>query len=114
MTHIQAPVSMEPIPIDEASIVSGNPMGTGTTLYTTPDGRTTVGLYRCTPGTFRHTLETVDCTHLLSGHIVIQADDGETIDATAGDTYILPAGKRVLIDVQETITDIYVTWSAEE
>ncbi|ANS31901.1 hypothetical protein R1CP_36475 (plasmid) [Rhodococcus opacus] len=104
---------MEAMPIDEATIVSGSPTATGTTLYTTPDGRTTVGLFRCTPGRFRYALETEELTHLLAGRIVIQPDDGDPIDAKAGDTYILPAGKNMLIDVQESITDIYVSWSAD-
>ena len=112
MTHIPGPASMEPMQIDEASIVSGNPTGSGTTLYTSPDGRTTVGLYRCTPGVFRATLDAVDVTHLLSGRVVIRIEGGETIVAGPGDTYVLPVGKELLVDVRETITDIYTIWSA--
>lgn len=113
MTHIAGPVSMEAMPIDEETIMSGNPTAAGTILYTTPDGRATVGLFSCSPGKFRYRLEAEEFTHLLSGHIVIEPDDEDPIDAKAGDTYILPAGKNMMIDVRESITDIYVSWSAE-
>jgi uncharacterized protein len=113
MTHIRGPIAMEPMTIDEASIVSGEPVASGAILYTTPDGRGSIGLYRCTPGRFRYTVEAEDFTHLLAGHIVIETDDGETIDAKAGDTYVLPAGKSMMVDVRETITDVFLTWSPE-
>ncbi|ORA22906.1 cupin domain-containing protein [Mycobacterium aquaticum] len=111
MTHIPAPAEMEPTPIVGATILSGEPKAAGSILYSTPDGRGTVGLFSCTPGKFRFTLEAEEFTHLLAGHIVIETDAGETIDATAGDTYILPAGQSMLIDIRETITDVYLSWS---
>jgi uncharacterized cupin superfamily protein len=113
MTHIAAPVSMEAMPIDADTILSGNPTAAGTVLYTTPDGRATVGLFSCSPGRFRYRLEAEEFTHLLSGHIVIEPVDRDPIDAKAGDTFILPAGQDMVIDVKESITDIYVSWSAE-
>lgn len=91
--------------------MSGSPRAAGTELYLTPDGRTLVGLFTCTPGVFRFTLEAEEFTHLLSGRVTIQPEGGDVIDARAGDTYVLPAGQDLLIEVHETITDIYTTWT---
>ncbi len=112
MTFISGP-TMEAVPIDDSAIEHGNPTASGATLYTSPDGRTTVGLFTCTPGRFHYQLDAEEVTHLLSGRIVIHPEGGEIIDARAGDTFILPAHQRMVIDVRETITDIYVTWSPQ-
>lgn len=108
--HLVGPAALDAMPIPTDAIVSGDPQAAGTQLYTTPDGRTMVGLFTCTPGVFRFTLEAEEFTHLLSGHVIIRPDGGDVIDARPGDTYVLSAGQDLLIDVRETITDIYATW----
>lgn len=109
--HLVGPAALDNMPIPADAIVLGDPQAAGTELYTTPDGRTMVGLFTCTPGVFRFTLEAEEFTHLLSGHVIIRPDGGDVIDARAGDTYVLPAGQALLIEVRETITDIYATWT---
>ncbi len=109
--HLVGPAALDDMPIPAEAIVSGDPRAAGTELYRTPDGRTMVGLFTCTPGIFRFTLEAEEFTHLLSGHVIIRLDVGDPIDARGGDTYVLPAGQDLLIEVHETITDIYATWS---
>lgn len=109
--HLAGPASLLEMPIPVDAIVSGDPRAAGAELYTTPDGRTTVGLFTCTPGVFRFTLEAEEFTHLLSGHVIIRPDSGDVINARPGDTYVLPAGQDLLIEVRETITDIYSTWT---
>lgn len=109
--HLVGQAALDDMPIPADAIVSGAPQAAGTALYTTPDGRTMIGLFTCTPGMFRFTLEAEEFTHLLSGHVIIRTDGGDVIDAHPGDTYVLPAGQDLLIDVRETITDIYATWT---
>lgn len=65
-----------------------------TLLWTSPDGRTKIGLWECTPGRF-----TADRTkageycHILSGRASVRNVDGtDERDLAAGDLLVLPQG----------------------
>lgn len=111
ISHLAPPHAMSALPIDETMVVSGTPVAEGVELYTTPDGRTSWGLFRCTPGVFRHVLESDEVTHVLSGRMLVHVDGGPEIDARSGHTFALPAGASMLIEVVDELTDLYLTWS---
>jgi uncharacterized cupin superfamily protein len=91
-------------PLDEAT---GEEMQTtGVTLWE-KDGSET-GVWECTPGPSRWTLDTNEFVHVLAGKMTITEDGGRPVDVGPGDTLLFPKGWTGTWDIHETIRKLYV------
>lgn len=97
---IDAPVQDAPIPSED--IVSGEPKGSFTVLWSNDDGTLNNGVWHCTPGVFYldHADETVA---FIEGRATVTPEGGEPVEIRAGDVGFFPAGTRVLWEVHETV-----------
>jgi uncharacterized protein len=75
-------------PLEEAT---GEPMHTsGTTLWS-GEGAQEAGVWECTPGPSRWSLDDNEFVHILSGRMTVTPDGGEPAVIGPGDTAVFPA-----------------------
>lgn len=78
-------------------------------LWTSNDGRLTIGVWECTPGRFSANRDQVSETcHLISGRVTLRGEDGQTRDLVAGDMLVLPRGWRGEWTLHETTRKLYI------
>ena len=91
-----------------AGFDSGAPQASGVTFFS--GHGVDVGVWECTPGGWaildRPTTETM---MLLAGLVTITPADGESVDLSEGDVFVLPKGWSGRWDVRETVRKFYVT-----
>lgn len=93
-------------PLDEST---GAPMQTsGITLWS--DGGQEVGVWECTPGPSRWTLETHEAVHILSGRMTVTPDGGAPVEIGAGDVAVFPRGWSGTWQIHEKIRKLYVLY----
>jgi hypothetical protein len=86
---------------------TGDPMQTsGTTVWS--GGEKEAGVWECTPGPSRWTLETNEFVHILSGRMTVTPDDGEATEIGPGDTAVFPRGWTGTWQIHEPIRKLYV------
>ena len=91
-----------------AGFDSGDPQASGITFFS--GHGVDVGVWECTPGGWaildRPNTETM---MLLAGTVTITPLDGEAVELTEGDVFVLPKGWSGRWDVTETVRKFYVT-----
>jgi uncharacterized protein len=104
-------------PLDEAT---GEPMQTsGTTIWSADSdagagagqeggASQEAGVWECTPGPSRWTLEQNEFVHILSGRMTVTPDGGEASEIGPGDTAVFPRGWAGTWQIHETIRKLYV------
>jgi uncharacterized protein len=98
-------------PLDEAT---GEPMQTsGTTIWSADADAEAgagqeAGVWECTPGPSRWTLEQNEFVHILSGRMTVTPDGGEATEIGPGDTAVFPRGWAGTWQIHETIRKLYV------
>jgi uncharacterized cupin superfamily protein len=86
---------------------TGEPMQTsGTTLWSGGDQE--AGVWECTPGPSRWTLESNEFVHILSGRMTVTPDGGEATEIGPGDTAVFPVGWTGTWQIHELIRKLYV------
>jgi uncharacterized protein len=92
-------------PLDEAT---GAPMHTsGTTLWAGEGGQE-AGIWECTAGPSRWSLETNEFVHIVSGRMTVTPDGGEPSDLGPGGTAVFPRGWTGTWQIHDTIRKLYV------
>lgn len=78
-------------------------------VWDSADGRTNVGVWECSPGSFtaRRDGYTEVC-QLLEGRVTIDTEGGESVTLTAGDTMVMPDGWVGVWHVHEPLRKTYV------
>ena len=96
-------------PLDEALPISGGaPLLTcGTTLWT-GEGDQEAGVWECTAGPSRWSLDTNEVVHIVSGRMTVTPDGGEPADIGPGDIAVFPRGWTGTWQIHETIRKVYV------
>ncbi len=104
-------------PLDEAlpipgpipgPVPGGEPMHTsGITLWTGAGGQE-AGVWECTAGLSRWTLQNNEFVHILSGRMTVTPDGGEPAEIGPGDTAVFPRGWTGTWEIHETIRKLYV------
>jgi uncharacterized cupin superfamily protein len=90
-------------PLDEAT---GAPMSTsGAEAWV--DGDRSGGIWECTPGPSRWTLETNEVIHIVSGRMTVIPDGGEPTELAAGDMAVFPRGWAGTWEIHETVRKVY-------
>jgi uncharacterized protein len=91
-------------PLQEAT---GEPMHThGVTFW--QDGDAEVGVWQCTAGPSRWTLETHEFVHIVAGRMTVTPDGGEPQEVGPGDTAVFARGWSGSWQIHETIRKVYV------
>lgn len=91
-------------PLEEAT---GPEMRTsGLTLWTDEKGADT-GIWECTPGPSRWSLETNELVHVVSGSMTVTPDGGEPLEVRSGDVVLFPRGWSGTWDIHETLRKVY-------
>ena len=91
-------------PLDEAT---GPEMHTsGLTLWSGDDGAE-AGIWECTPGPSKWTLETNELVHVLAGSMTVTPDGGAPTDVGAGDAILFPRGWTGTWEIHETLRKVY-------
>jgi len=91
-------------PLAEAT---GEEMHTfGLTLFA--DGDQEAGVWECTPGPSRWTLETNEFVHVVRGSMTVTPDGGEPLEVGAGDVAVFPRGWSGSWTIHERLRKLYV------
>lgn len=104
--------------IDERELVDWGPVAEplgepvsltrGVLLHRDDDGGNETGLWVCTPGRWRCTIERAEFCHFLAGRAVYLSDQGERLEVGVGDAAFFPAGWRGSCEVIETLRKTYM------
>ena len=81
----------------------------GLTLW--QDGDNEAGVWECTPGPSRWTLEQHEVVHILGGRMTVTPDRGEPAEVRAGDVAVFPRGWTGAWDIHETIRKVYAIFA---
>ncbi|HYE51440.1 MAG TPA: cupin domain-containing protein [Azospirillaceae bacterium] len=95
---------------DAGKILSGDPEQSVRNHYASADGRFNVGVWEGKPGTWRVAFTETEFCHLLSGKVVVTADDGTARTFTAGDAFVMPSGFTGTWEVVETARKLYAVY----
>ena len=93
-------------PLDEATDPNTPMQTSGLTLWN--DGDQEVGIWECTPGPSRWTLETHEQIYIVAGRMTCTVDGGEPVEIGLGDTAVFPRGWTGTWQIHETIRKLYV------
>lgn len=99
-----------PDPIPEEDILEGKPVAEIHSLHSDTDGKYMVGLWRCSPGTFRWTCTRDEFVYFLEGEAVVSYKDGPTLTIQAGEAAYFPPGETTW----KIVTPVTKTYSLRE
>lgn len=99
--------SLAPWPISEDSIIEGSPHLRGRIL--SRDERSAAGLWECDPCRLDVVVEGDELLVVLSGKLVIQTGQGDTLLLEAGDVTCLPDGTDCAITITESCRCVFQT-----
>ncbi len=99
---------LEFTPLDPAQIISGEPTVRSLSLY--QDDTLAIGIWQHSVGVSTD-VEVDEVFVVLSGRATIELDDGATVQVSAGDVAVLPAGARTTWTIHETLRKVYLTHS---
>ena len=107
-----------PIDLPEDELTDWGPMpapiGTpvsrpsGCLLSRDEDGANEIGLWVCTPGSWRCEVERDEFCQFLAGRCIYVEDGGERLEIEGGDAAYFPAGWRGTCEVLETVRKTYM------
>ncbi|WP_028206445.1 cupin domain-containing protein [Paraburkholderia nodosa] len=66
------------------------------------------GIFECTPGTYRRSVEQAEVMHFLGGRGQFTPDGEDTIHFSGGDTLFFEAHTEGTWEVEETMRKVYV------
>ncbi|MGH9297580.1 MAG: cupin domain-containing protein [Acidimicrobiales bacterium] len=92
-------------PLGEAT--GGEMTTSGVTLWEDGSGSET-GIWECTEGPSRWSLETNEFVHVLSGRMTVTEDGGSPTEIAPGDTVLFPRGWSGTWEIHERLRKLYV------
>jgi uncharacterized cupin superfamily protein len=108
--HLHDPAAVTDLedwgPLAEASDASIPMQTSGRTLWS--DGAQEAGIWECTAGPSRWTLETHEEIYLLAGRMTVTPDGGTPVDLGPGDAAVFPRGWTGTWQIHETVRKLYV------
>ncbi|MFZ1661673.1 MAG: cupin domain-containing protein [Paracoccaceae bacterium] len=88
----------------------GNQREAAKALFTSPDGRTEIGVWECTPGRFRaNRSESSEFCHFINGMVELKLNDGTNVQFGPGDAFNLPLGWTGEWRVIEHVRKLYIS-----
>ena len=73
------------------------------------DSTPTLGIWHCTPGTFRCIEQGDELQTVLAGRLVLTGEDGVEHTLIPGDSVFTRKGERVTWRIEETVTKVFFT-----
>ncbi|MEQ8262294.1 cupin domain-containing protein [Pseudohaliea sp.] len=80
----------------------------GVLLFRREDRSSEMGLWECTPGTWRCDVEKDEFCYFLSGEAVYRPDDGSEFVVREGIAAAFPAGWKGTCEVKQTVRKVYM------
>ena len=78
-------------------------------IFETADGSVTTGVWQCAPMSFEvMSYSVTEIMTVLSGSITVIDADGNGETFTAGDTFLIPKGAHVTLEITETFRKYYM------
>ncbi|MGC3939702.1 cupin domain-containing protein [Roseobacter sp. EG26] len=89
-------------------VVEGDPHHETRSHFTSPDGTFLAGTWTSTPGKWHAFSDRDEFCYIISGHVQLISEDGETQTFRAGDSFLIPNGFSGFWNVIETTTKHFV------
>jgi uncharacterized cupin superfamily protein len=103
-----ADVTLTPLPLERAQIVSGAPVTSYAVLDTSSDGRVERGVWEHTPGVTTD-VEVNELFVVVSGHATVEVEGGHTLELHPGVVGLLREGAKTTWTVHETLRKVFQT-----
>jgi uncharacterized cupin superfamily protein len=104
LLDVTSPIDLSPV--EATTILSGSPRCGSRALAAVAGAE--VGVWEMTEGVATD-IEVDEVFVVLSGHAIVEFDDGETIELTPGSAVRLRAGERTTWTVHSTLRKLYIT-----
>ena len=95
-----------PDPIPAGQVLAGKPDASTRPMHHDPDGNYAVGIWSCTPGTFKWTFGRDEFIYVIEGEATVTYASGKLITIRAGDAVYFPKGD-VTWNVVKTIKKVF-------
>lgn len=92
----------------QPDMLAGASHSSGRLLHKGPNNQPEVGLWVCTPGTWRLAIPRDEFCHFVAGRALYRSDQGEEIEVSPGTIVLFPAGWAGVCTVWETIRNLYM------
>ena len=106
-------IPFEPLPPLATSpgyeVLDGNPETAIHFFRGDNDSATRLGLWRCTPGTFRCIEKGDELQTLLEGRLTLVFEDGSEQHLEPGQSIYTEKGEKVIWRIDETVTKVFFT-----
>ncbi len=96
----------EPVPAER--VVAGAPATRSWVQYEEEGGRLASGVWEASPGKWRITYAEWEYIVMISGHCVVEGDDGSRVEGKAGDAFVIEPGFAGTWEVLETMRKHWV------
>ena len=103
---------LEPAPLPDGWIVSGNPRPAMRFTAMSNDGSLASGIWACGPGVFRFDYDFDEFVHLISGGMSITSSDGATRSLSPGGTAFFPRGLSTVWTVEHHVHKFFTQRNA--
>jgi len=90
------------------TMIEGSSRTWGKVLSRREDGSSEMGIWHCSPGTWRCHVTSDEFCHFISGACVYTHESGEVITIVADTIASFPEGWRGVCEVTETIRKVYM------
>lgn len=94
---------LDPWPIPQDQIISGNPAASGKILWQSDDKRLANGFWECAPGAFTWNYTWDETIYFLEGKVAITDEAGKRVEVGAGDLIYVPTGTKAKWEITERV-----------
>jgi len=93
-------------------VIDGNPTAAMRLDVGRADSTHRMGIWRCTPGSFKCTEKGNELQTILDGSMSLVDDDGEIHRYGPGDSFYTTKGQKVTWQIHETVIKVFYTYDA--
>ena len=108
IVHSPANIELEPAPIPADWILEGQPVTRGGAIAQSQDGTSITGIWDRTRSRFHWYYTNDETVYILEGGVTITTDDGNTLQAKAGDVLFFPCGSHALWFVENYVRKVAI------
>jgi uncharacterized protein len=95
-------------PVPAEMVVEGAPHTSGTVVFVNADGSSEAGIWDCSAGAYRVTVERDEFCHLLRGRVVVSEDGQDPVELRPGDCMMFPRGWTGEWRIVESVRKAYM------
>ncbi len=105
-----APLTGKAEPVAAERLTAGAPAARVANAYSSPDGHFDTGIWESTVGRWRVSYTEHEVCVLVAGRVRLIHDSGESVEFTAGDAFVIPAGFSGEWETIEDARKLYVIY----